>query len=324
MSTAEPPPEMQVVQVATSCLNATATREWYVGALGFLASGGMDTEDLPPDGPDIGGIQGLPGAAVKILWAVDQQDFFQLEFFEYRQPVSRPLKTDWRPCDIGYARVGIHVTDFDATLRRLSDLGTAQLTAPLGASGKRRVCVRDPDGVIVELMEDNPPTPSAAVIARPELNAQTRSVTLSVPDLPRSVAFFRDVLGMRPVAVQALHTADHEQLWGLTGARVDAELLWSGNFWLELVRYHEPAGAPRPADYRISDQGIINVALGSRSSDSFRRARDAVLTNGGVAHLHYEAPGVDAQYIEDDQGFSVELLGLDRSVDAAVGFTPGN
>ncbi len=41
-----------------------------------------------------------------------------------------------------------------------------------------------------------------------------------------------------------------------------------------------------------------------------------------MAHHYYAAPGVDAQYIEDDQGFSVELLGLDRSVDADVGFIP--
>jgi catechol 2,3-dioxygenase-like lactoylglutathione lyase family enzyme len=282
----------------------------------------MDTEELPPDGPDIGGIQGLPGASVQILWAVDQQDFFQLEFFEYREPSSTPLRSDWRACDIGYTRVGIHVADFDATLKRLGEIGTSPLTAPIGRSGQRRVCVRDPDGVILELMEDSPPTPSPVVIARPELSAQTRSVTISVPDLARSARFFRDILGMRPAPSQTLHTADHEQLWGLEGARAEVELLWSGNFWVELVQYHAPLGTPRSVDYRISDQGIINLALGSRSHDSFRRIRDAVLADGHVAHDHYADEGVDAQYIEDDQGFSVELLGLDRSVDPAVGFTP--
>ena len=280
---------MQVVQVASSCADAAKTRDWYTDALGFLASGGMDTEDLPPEGPDIGGIQGLPGVSVKILWAVDQQDFFQLEFFEYREPVSRPLNNDWRACDIGYSRVGIHVIEFDATLRRLKDLGTPSLTAPVGRSGQRRVCVRDPDGVMLELMEDNPPTPSQVVIARPELTAQTRSVTISVPDLVRSGRFFRDILGMRAAAAETLHTVDHEQLWGLEGAQVNTELLWSGNFWVELVQYLDPAGAPRAADYRISDQGILNVALGSRSRDSFRRTRDTVLAAGHVAHDYYEA-----------------------------------
>ncbi len=50
---------------------------------------------------------------------------------------------------------------------------------------------------MLELMEDNPPTPSPAVIVRPELKAQTRSVTISVPDLERSARFFRDILSMR-------------------------------------------------------------------------------------------------------------------------------
>src|SRR5579875_3468458 len=101
MGTAETPSPslrgMQVIQVAMSCADAAATRDWYTSTLGFVSSGGMDTEELPDDGPDIGGIQGLPGASVKILWALDQQDFFQLEFFEYRKPVSRPPRADSRP-----------------------------------------------------------------------------------------------------------------------------------------------------------------------------------------------------------------------------------
>jgi len=55
----------------------------------------------------------------------------------------------------------------------------------LPSGGTRRVCVRDPEGVLLELMEDDPRLPSTPLRARPEVPVAVRSVTLSVPDLDR-------------------------------------------------------------------------------------------------------------------------------------------
>jgi len=63
------------------------------------------------------------------------------------------MPADFRPCDIGYTRIGIWVADFDTTLTNLARLGTKPLTPAIGAFGARRVCVRNPDGVYVEIME---------------------------------------------------------------------------------------------------------------------------------------------------------------------------
>ena len=38
------------------------------------------------------------------------------ELFEFRKPTPEPVPADWRPCDIGYTMIGIHVDDFDAIL----------------------------------------------------------------------------------------------------------------------------------------------------------------------------------------------------------------
>ena len=61
-----------------------------------------------------------------------------------------------RPCDIGYSRIGVWVADFDRTLTRLRRLGSPPLSDSIGPAGARRACVRNPDGVYVEIMEDDP------------------------------------------------------------------------------------------------------------------------------------------------------------------------
>jgi hypothetical protein len=76
--------------------------------------------------------------------------------FQFERPVARLMADDFRPCDIGYARIGVWVADFDRTLTRLGRLDSPPLTEPLGPDGARRACVRNPDGVYVEIMEDDP------------------------------------------------------------------------------------------------------------------------------------------------------------------------
>ena len=87
---------------------------------------------------------------------VDRNEFFQLEMFQFERPLARLMAHDFRPCDIGYTRIGVWVADFDQTLTRLGRLGSSPLSDPVGPAGTRRACVRNPDGVYVEIMEDDP------------------------------------------------------------------------------------------------------------------------------------------------------------------------
>ena len=82
---------------------------------------------------------------------VDKQDFFHLEMFRFERPQAKPMPADWRPCDVGYARLGLHVDDFDATPERLRKAGVQAVADPIGTVGARRICVRDPEGVVLEL-----------------------------------------------------------------------------------------------------------------------------------------------------------------------------
>ena len=268
-------------------------------------------------------MQGLPNARLaNLLWLVDRQDFFQLEIFQYASPEVRRHRLDRRASDIGYARIGVWVEDLDAALARLATIGTAPVSGPIGPPGARRVAVLDPDGVLVELAEDEPSTPHAGESARPGIGVATRRVTVSVPDLDRSLAFFADAIGLRPVAGDDPHIEARESLWGLASARACRVLLDAGQLWLELVQYFDPAGRPRPDGYRISDQGILNIAVASRSLAGFSRVRDAVVAAGYRVHEEIARDQLHIQYAMDSDGFSVELAYFDRALDGVQGFLP--
>ena len=146
-------PAPRLTQVAFSVVDLAATERWFREGLGFWPAGGARRMMR---GPLASAVQGLPRAASTCWWMVDRNEFFQLEMFQFERPLARLMAPDFRPCDIGYTRIGVWVADFDQALTRLGRLGSPPLSDPVGPAGTRRACVRNPDGVYVEIMEDDP------------------------------------------------------------------------------------------------------------------------------------------------------------------------
>ncbi len=310
---------MRLSQIAVSVADVRLTQRWYRDVLGLEPAGGTNLFA----GPLASMVQGVPRAASTCWWLVDRQDLFQIELFEFRSPLVRPKPQDWRPCDIGYTMVSFTVADIDRTIEAAAAAGTPTLTEPVGAQGSRRVCVRDPNGVIVELMEEDPRATTPRARPRPEIPVVARAVTLSVPDLERSRTFFAEVLELDVADGVTLHGPEHEALWGLDGAARDSVVLWADDTIVELVQYTDPPGRPRPPGYRISDQGLLNIAFGFRDRAKFesvhRRCREAgILGNGPPVRLG----AWSVVYVNDDQGFSVELLHVEPWYEGRMGFKP--
>jgi catechol 2,3-dioxygenase-like lactoylglutathione lyase family enzyme len=306
-----------IVQVALSTMDGERSRDWYQQGLGFLPAG-----SLAPTA-DMSATQGVAGARVrKLLWLVDSQDFVQLEIFEYSSPPVRPLRADRQPSDIGYARVGVWVADFDSALARLARLGARPVRPLAGPSGARRACVFDPDGIMVELMEDFVPAPRSRPLVRPGAGVALRAVTASVPDLDVSLRFFRDAIGMTEIPEVVLHTGAQESAAGRRRIPRRRALLAAGQLWLELAQYDAAGGRPRPADYRITDQGILNIAVASRTLDGYRGLRDRVTDAGYQVHAEVARQHLRIQYALDHAGFSVELGYFDAARDPVAGFQP--
>ena len=311
--------EKQVCQVAFSAINGPALREWYANVFGLVKSGKVIF--FPPSTTNV---QGIAGAWEKCSWLIDQQDYFQLEFFQFLTPRSRLKPDNWRPCDIGYNMLGIAVNDFDQVLRNVSAFSAIDPPASTGETGARRACVADPEGNLVEIYERDPLSLVAgatANILRPEVPAVVRSIRVSVPHLEDARHSYVEAMGLQVVKDFKLHSADDEATWGLPDARAKSLLLRGANFLVELVEYHSPEPQRWPAGYRISDQGFMNIALGYRDTADYDRSfeqatREGMRPNGKVTDI-----GVfRVMYVNDPDGFSIEMLNARKRFWSVSGF----
>ncbi|HJP40466.1 MAG TPA: VOC family protein [Dehalococcoidia bacterium] len=317
MSATNEGPNPGLAQYAFSVSDLPRTAQLYTQVLGFVKSDGLLLW-----GNLLGNIQGIPDPGAVLWWAIDRQDYVQLELWDYSRPTPRAKPLDWRPSDIGYNRISVHVADFDGTLASLAGFGVPPVAPPLGPAGDRRVCVRDQDGFLIELMERDP-LPDAREPRWPQASSAIRSVSLSVADIGKSRAFWIETLGLEEVDAALLHSHEMEALWDLAGAKSKRILVRAGDGLLEIQQYSEPMPRPRPDGYLLSDIGILNVALGYRDREPFQAAFDRLVANGYKANVQPNPEGpFTSVYVNDDQGFSLEMFYCDQSLDEYLGFTP--
>jgi len=255
-----------------------------------------------------------------LWWLVGAQAFFNLEFFHHTLPRQRPLPVDWLPNTLGWVRWGIAVSDFDAALARLENFAipTSQL---MRIDGLRRTCFRDPDiGVVVEVMEDVAAIPGSSASGGPVALPRVAYATLSVPDLAAARSFYVEALEMAPVST-TLHTLDMEALWGLAGAKREVLVLDGDGVFLELVQYIDPPGRRR-LDPRLSDQGMMNIAVGYRERPAIDRAIARAVAGGCTVNAPLADTEPTATYVTDPLGNSLEMIFIPSRLDADYGLAP--
>jgi len=130
---------------------------------------------------------------------------------------------------------------------------------------------------------------------------------LSVADLDRSLAFYRDLLGFELIRI--IEPRDDELLGtvaALPGAKARIAHLELGGSMLELFEYVKPRGAALPPDRPQSDLGCIHIGL---SSDNVRTDVER-LKEQGVEFLSEPVefrPGVWVVYFRGPDGEVCEL-----------------
>ena len=301
--------------------NLPRTVELYTQVFGFADGRG---EVL--SGHRIAEIQELGDSASAIVWwLVGRTDFLQLELFQHSVPAQAPQPEDWSPADHGWVRWGLAVHDFDACLDRLGRFGVPLLTEPTDfGEGIRRVCFRDPHvGCIVEIIEDGSGAPGGERPSHHPVDPAIVYATVSVPDLEVARVFFARTLGMPEVDASSLHTVAMESLWGLGDAQRDALVVRAGDSFVEIVQYVRPIGRAKPDGYRLSDQGLMNVAVGYRQRADLPPLVETLSAAGSPP----TSPLLDNQlpagaYVHAPDGTSVEVLAVPPEFDSATGFAP--
>lgn len=288
-------------QISLACIDLLQTEKWFREGLGLAPAGGTRLKSGTPFTDDI--LSAPPADA--ICWRMTAANSsIWIALLQFSIPLPRLQPADFRPCDIGYTRIGVHVRDFDQTLADLAKLGSEPIGPIVGATGERHVCVRNPDGVFVEIMERDP-LPDAPRADR-ESPVALRSVTVSTPDLAATVAYFTALLNEAPADIR-LHSDAHEALWKLDAAKCQRATFHSGEMIVEVVAYADPVGKPRPQDYRVSDQSIFSLGVGAQTVADYESAQRRIMDIHAQVSASVKTPSKRALYLHDALGFRTEI-----------------
>ena len=140
------------------------------------------------------------------------------------------------------------------------------------------------------------------------------SISMTVSDMDRSVAFYRTVLNFETVSDREVAGDDYEHLYGVFGARVRIVALRLGDERLKLEEFIAPRGRPIPVDSRSNDAWFQHVAIVVRDMDqAFDRLRGQHVQFASTGpqvlpQWNPNAGGIAAFYFRDPDGHSLEIL----------------
>jgi hypothetical protein len=299
--------DVSIVQIGMNTVNLSGSLRLFNELFGFSNAGSNVLWG------DTMLVQGLTAQDHAIIWwLIGPAPFFQLELFNHGKPPPRPQRSDWRPCDHGWVRFGLAVSDYDRV-----GVGLARMNIPVlgegGAAGARRLAFRDPHiGCIIEVQQSNSTDCPTMTYA-----------TSSVADIGEARRFWRDIVGAPLEPLENLHQPGDEALWGLAGAVREGFLVRFGHRVFEIVEYQTPRGRPRAADHLISDQGIMNLALASRRHRVIADLIERILADGHPpTRLFDDGSELVGTYFTD-AGCELEIFASPVAYDPHIGFTKG-
>ena len=309
---------LSFLQLALNTSDIAATMRLYCEVFGFANGGGQGVWG------ELIKVQGLDESARAVMWwMVGRQEFTQLELFHHTNPMQRLQPPGWRPCDIGWSRYGISVPDFDASLAALSTWNIALIAPPVSTERGKRAAFRDPYvGAVVEILGEETTMPGGIRKKHFDLDPAIIYVTSSVSDIDAALHYYRDMMDLEILPLDVLHAPEDEAIWGLAGAKRKGFVARAKDTFLEILQYTDPVGQARPADHRICDQGIMNIALGARDTGLVQNAIDRLDAEKRGPKVIFSAPDMLGTYINDAER-EIELFSCPSSFDAALGFAPG-
>ena len=307
--------DFSFIQIGLCTTDLGAQVRFYAEVFGYANAGGqvgwgntMKVQGLDTDGQTV------------VWWLFGRHPRIQFEIFHHTGPDVRPKPDDWSPADHGWVRYGVAVSDFDSVLAKLAARGIAAIAGQMETAGNRRIAIRDPwAGIVVEVWEEGPGLEVEWPLERNASDPQILYVTHSVSDIAAARDYYTRILGFECAPLELLHGAQDEALWGLGGARREGFLVKAGYGFLEVVEYTSPQGRERPADHRLSDQGIMNVGLSTRSEAAVEAVLGKLDAEGKGPRWLTLGPQILGCYINEPDR-EIELLACPAEVEQAFGF----
>ncbi len=308
--------EANICQVAIVSKQAKLLRDWYCHNFGFIYSNRTVFA-----GPLATRVQGVPKDINFCYWAIDGKRQFQLEFFNFISPNVTPKSESWQPYDHGYNIIGIHTWDFEQTLTRLKCANTTFLSTVKGSEGQRWVMVIDPDGNHIEITEQDPLTKQNKQFN--ELAATLRYIRMSVPDIEQAQQLWQTSFNLTNKDDITLPTYHDQILFSEQAPKYQQCLLQGQGVLLELRQYSSPVPTPRLNTHNVTDQGIMNIAIGADSVAQWNNYFKGALSQQCKANgKPLDAAIFKVMYVNEPNLENIEILYPRPWAYSITGFNP--
>jgi len=273
-------------------------------------------------GDGIEHVKGVFGARVRIVRLKLGDEF--LELSEYIAPRGRPIPVDFRSNDRWFQHVAIITRDMDkayAWLRKnkVQHASSGPQRLPdwnPNAGGIQAFYFRDPDGHHLEILAFPPDKGDRKwQRAGDDLFLGIDHTAIVVGDTERSLAFYRDTLGMRVAGESENYGIEQERLNNVFGARLRITGLRAASGpGVEFLEYLTPRdGRPVPEDLRANDLAHWETTF--RSADA-EQAWKALLKKTRLVSSRAESPAenVSPQFLaKDPDGHVVAIIGSEST-----------
>lgn len=247
----------------------------------------------------------------------------EIELTQYLAPEGRPIPADSRSNDAWFQHIAIIVSDMDAAYahlrkHRVRHASSGPQRLPdwnPNAGGIEAFYFKDADGHVLEILafpeEKGDPKWHRLERDSARLFLGIDHTAIVVADTERSLAFYRDVLGLHLAGASENHGTEQEHLNNVFGARLSITALRaSSGPGIELLEYLAPSdGRPFPLDARANDLLHWETRLAVGELDALAAslvAADAPFLSPGTVTL---APGKAGLSVRDPDGHALELHG---------------
>jgi catechol 2,3-dioxygenase-like lactoylglutathione lyase family enzyme len=218
-----------------------------------------------------------------------------LELTEFLVPRGRPVPADSRSNDRWFQHVAIVVTDMDEAYRRLrkhkvEHASTGPQTLPewnKAAAGIKAFYFKDPDGHVLEVIQFPPDKGDTRWRKKTDrLLLGIDHTAIAVKDTEKSLAYYRDRLGLKAVGGSENSGTEQEHLNNVVGARLRTTTLRAAKGpGVELLEYLSPRdGRPMPSDTKPNDpwhwQTRVKVGGCGEARDALKAGRNGLVSPG--------------------------------------------
>ncbi len=289
---------------------------FYTDVLGFEKMGEREIS-----GASFARLVGVPDARARVATLRLGDEL--LELTEYAAPRGRPAPADWRSNDRWFQHVAIIVRDMDSAFARLQAAGVRHASAGgpqrlpdwnRNAGGIRAFYFRDPDDHPLEILWF-PPGKGLAKwhAAGDRLFLGIDHTAIVVKDTRRSLAFYRDALGLDVAGASENYGPEQENLNNVPGARLRITSLRANDGpGIEFLEYLVPrTGRAFPGDAKANDlvHGQTRLVVPDAGRAAARlQAEGAEFVSPGAIGVESTSVGALGLQVRDPDGHVLQLI----------------